>query len=112
MICLSSVEQHPGGFAKEYYVDILASRSRTPYIGITNGLGRRVDQHKGKLVPGFTSRYNITRLVCFEVTGDVKSALEREKELKGWSRARKVALIDAANPTWEDFSAYGSHALE
>ncbi len=97
---------------KEYYVYILASRSRTLYIGITNDLGRRVDQHKRKLVPGFTSRYNITRVVYFEVTGDVRSALEREKELKGWSRARKVALIDAANPTWEDFSAYGSHALE
>jgi len=97
---------------KQYYVYILASRSRTLYIGVTNDLGHRVEQHKGKALPGFTSRYNISRLVYFEVTGDVMSALQREKELKGWRRARKVALFDAANPTWEDFSAYGSHTLE
>ena len=90
---------------KDYYVYILASKSRTLYIGVTNDLVRRVGQHRGKLVPGFTSKYKITRLVYFEATGDIGAALNREKELKGWSRAKKVALIEGANPTWEDLGA-------
>jgi putative endonuclease len=89
---------------KEYFVYILASRSRTLYVGVTNDLERRVAEHRSKRVPGFTSRYNITRLVYFEETTDVRSALAREKEIKGWNRARKVALIERANPTWEDLS--------
>jgi putative endonuclease len=71
---------------------------------VTNDLERRVAEHRSKLVPGFTHRYNITRLVYFEKTTDVHSALAREKEIKGWTRAKKVALIERANPTWEDLS--------
>jgi putative endonuclease len=89
---------------KEYFVYILASRSRTLYVGVTNDLEGRVAEHRSKRVPGFTSRYNITRLVYFEKTTGVRSALAREKEIKGWNRARKVALIERANPTWEDLS--------
>jgi putative endonuclease len=89
---------------KEYFVYILASKSRTLYVGVTNDLERRVAEHRSKLVPGFTRRYNITRLVYFEKTTDVHSALAREKEIKGWTRAKKVALIERANPTWEDLS--------
>ena len=90
---------------KTYFVYILASRSRTLYTGVTNDLQRRVYEHKHKLVPGFTARYNITRLVYFEETSDVLSAIEREKAIKGWTRAKKVALIEGVNPTWEDLSA-------
>jgi putative endonuclease len=74
-------------------------------VGVTNDLERRVYEHKHKLVRGFTSRYRINRLVFFEETGDVRAAIEREKQVKRWLRAKKVALIEAANPTWEDLSA-------
>ena len=89
---------------KEYFVYILASKSRTLYVGITNSLPTRVAQHKSKAVPGFTSRYNISRLVYFQATGDVRAAIAREKQIKGWTRAKKVALIEASNRTWEDLS--------
>ena len=88
-----------------YYVYIMASRSRTLYIGVTNDLRVRVLQHR-QLVPGsFTARYNITRLVYFERFQYINSAIAREKTLKDWNRARKIALIAAANPTWEDRAA-------
>jgi putative endonuclease len=90
---------------KEYYVYIMTNVSRTLYTGVTGDLERRVCEHKQKLVPGFTSRYNITRLVYYEVTSDVHAALEREKQIKGWLRAKKVALIELRNPSWEDLSA-------
>jgi putative endonuclease len=88
----------------EYYVYIMANRSRTLYTGVTNDLQRRVYEHKQKLVPGFTSRYNIDRLVYFEATPDVRSAIEREKQIKGWLRAKKIKLIESMNPAWEDLS--------
>ena len=84
---------------------IMASRSRTLFTGVTNNLERRVYEHKNKLVHGFTTRYNIKRLVFFEATDDVLSATAREKEIQGWTRAKKVALIEASNPTWVDLSA-------
>jgi putative endonuclease len=89
---------------KQYYVYILASRSRNLYVGVTNDLERRVYEHKQKLVPGFTTRYNIDRLVYFEATEDVQSAIAREKQIKGWLRSRKVSLIESVNPTWDDVS--------
>ncbi len=89
---------------KQYYVYIIASRSRTIYIGVTNNLERRVYEHKHKLVLGFTSKYNINRLVYYEQTNDIHVAIRREKELKGWIRARKTALIESTNPTWQDLS--------
>jgi putative endonuclease len=89
---------------KQYYVYLMASKSRVLYVGVTNDLQRRVEQHKQKLVEGFTARYNITRLVYYEVTNDVHAALAREKEIKGWRRSKKVALIESVNPTWRDLS--------
>jgi len=82
----------------------MTNHARTLYTGVTSDLERRVYQHKGKLLPGFTERYNIDRLVYVEESGDVKSAIEREKQIKGWRRKRKVDLIEAANPHWEDLS--------
>ena len=72
---------------------------------MTNDLQRRVYEHKNNLALGFTSRYRIDRLVYFEETGEVQAAIAREKQLKGWLRAKKVALIESVNPTWEDLSA-------
>jgi len=88
-----------------YFTYIVASRSRTLYIGITGDLRRRVFEHKLKLRGGFTARYNCNRLVWFERFVEVTSAIDREKELKGWLRKKKIALIESVNPTWEDLSA-------
>jgi putative endonuclease len=86
-----------------YYVYILASRKDgATYIGVTNDLVRRIYEHRIKAVPGFSSRYNITRLVWFEIYDDPISAISREKELKKWKRSRKVQLIEAQNPAWDD----------
>jgi putative endonuclease len=89
---------------KTYYVYVMTNRTRTLYTGVTNNLDRRVLQHKGKPLPGFTREYHIDRLVYYKVFGDVRAALQREKQIKGWLRAKKVALIVAANPTWRDLS--------
>jgi len=89
---------------KQYYVYIMTNKSRTLYTGVTNDLERRVYEHKQKLVPGFTSKYNITRLVYFETTEDIRAAIEREKQIKGWLRSKKVALIESENPEWRDLS--------
>ena len=87
-----------------YFVYIMASRSRTLYTGVTRNLDRRVSEHKLKLVPGFTAWYNIDRLVFYENYGDVRSAIHREKQIKGWTRAKKIALIQAMNPAWCDLT--------
>ena len=89
----------------QYYVYVMASRSRVLYTGVTNDLRRRVHEHKGGLVPGFTARYRVTRLVYFEATQNVSAAITREKQIKAWRREKKVALIDAVNPSWEDLSS-------
>jgi putative endonuclease len=80
---------------KQFYVYIMTNKSRTLYTGVTNDLERRVYEHKKKLVPGFTTKYNITQLVYFEVTQDVGVAIAREKQIKGWLRTKKIALIDS-----------------
>jgi putative endonuclease len=90
-----------------YFVYIMASKSRRLYIGVTNNLERRVFEHKSKLVESFTAKYNIDRLVYFAETGDVMAAMEREKQLKGWLREKKIALIESENPTWADISSDG-----
>jgi putative endonuclease len=90
--------------AKEYYVYIMTNKSRTLYTGMTNNLMRRVYQHKHKLVKGFTSKYNIQYLAYYEVTTSVYAALQREKQIKGWLRAKKIALIESMNPDWKDLS--------
>ncbi len=88
-----------------YYVYILTNKSsRVMYIGVTNNLERRVYEHKQELVEGFTKRYHVHKLVYFETTTDVRSAIEREKQLKGWLRARKNALVESVNPEWKDLS--------
>jgi putative endonuclease len=90
---------------RQYFVYIITNKSRTLYTGVTNNLERRVYEHKNKLVPGFTSRYNIRTLVYFEETPDVISAIAREKQIKGWLRSKKISLIEAVNPQWIDLSA-------
>jgi putative endonuclease len=86
-----------------YYVYILASRRLgTLYIGVTGDLVRRVYEHRSDAVPGFASRYGAKRLVWFEVHDDVTAAIQREKNLKRWLRAWKIALIERTNPGWSD----------
>ncbi len=79
-------------------------RNGTLYTGITNDLERRVYEHKHKLVKGFTSKYNLMRLVYYEDTDDVSAAIAREKQIKGWLRRKKLALIESMNPEWKDLS--------
>lgn len=86
-----------------YYVYILASKKYgTLYIGVTSSLVRRVHEHKTKVVPGFTKRYGVDKLVLFEIFDDPTSAIAREKELKKWRRDWKTRLIDEQNPNWDD----------
>ncbi|MCY4133218.1 MAG: GIY-YIG nuclease family protein [Nitrospira sp.] len=89
---------------KHYYVYIMSSRSKTLYTGVTNNLIRRVFEHKQGVGSQFTRKYRITRLVHFEETQDVLAALTREKQIKSWTRAKKLKLIDADNPEWKDLS--------
>jgi putative endonuclease len=88
-----------------YFVYIVASPSRTIYIGITNDLVRRVHEHRTKAVSGFTATYNVHRLVWFEEFADPATAISREKQLKGWRREKKIGLIESMNPTWNDLSS-------
>jgi len=89
----------------QYFVYILTNKSnKVLYIGVTNDLERRMYEHKNKMLNGFTKRYNLTKLVYFEVTSDVRSAIEREKQLKNWHRDWKINLISQFNPDWEDLS--------
>ena len=90
---------------KNYYVYIMASTSRTLYTGVTSNLERRVLQHRRKLLGGFTARYIINRLVYYEVCGDILAAITREKQIKSWTREKKIALIESANRDWKDLSA-------
>ena len=89
---------------KSYYVYILTSPGGTLYVGMTNDLERRMYEHKNKLVKGFTKKYNVHRLVYYEETGSVESAILREKQIKGWRRSRKINLIQSENPKWRDLS--------
>ncbi len=88
---------------KEYYIYIMASeRNGTLYIGVTNDLVRRAYEHKNKLIEGFTKKYGIHKLVYFEQTSDVESAIAREKQMKKWNRKWKLRLIEESNPGWKD----------
>jgi putative endonuclease len=89
---------------RTYFVYIIASASRVVYTGMTNDLRRRVWEHKTKLVGGFTKKYNCTRLVLFEEFDNVEDAIAREKEIKGWLRRKKIALIERRNGSWKDLS--------
>jgi putative endonuclease len=88
----------------QFYVYIMASYRGTLYTGVTNDLTRRVFEHRYKLLQGFTKKYNISKLVFYETTADVRSAIEREKQIKGWLRSKKVALIESLNPYWLDLA--------
>jgi len=88
-----------------YYVYIMTNKTnKVLYIGVTNNLERRCYEHKQKLIKGFTEKYNINKLVYYEETKDIKEAITREKQLKGWLRQKKIALIESINPTWKDLS--------
>ena len=90
---------------KQYYVYMLANRdNKVLYIGVTSDLERRIYEHKSKVSDGFSGRYNVTKLVYFEAGGDVRSAIEREKQLKQWHREWKDNLITESNPEWRDLS--------
>jgi putative endonuclease len=82
----------------------MTKNSKTLYIGVTNDLMRRVYEHKNKLIKGFTSKYNITKLVYHEEYGDIEKAIAREKQIKGWTRKKKITLIESINPEWKDFN--------
>ncbi|MDK2982007.1 MAG: putative endonuclease [Chloroflexota bacterium] len=88
----------------EYYVYIMTNASNTLYIGVTNNLMRRVQEHRNGKIPGFTRKYNIHKLVYFEQGDDINSALFREKQVKKWRREKKIALIESINPEWRDLS--------
>ncbi len=89
---------------KQYYVYIMSNRSGTLYIGVTNDLTRRVHQHKTKQIEGFTKKYHLTQLIYYEAGEDIREAIAREKQLKGWRREKKLALIKSLNPEWNDLS--------
>ena len=90
---------------RQYYVYILTNRKQgVLYTGVTNNLERRIYEHKNKLISDFTSKYNLTILVYFEATIDVSAAIAREKQIKGWLRKKKIALIESQNPDWKDLS--------
>ena len=89
---------------KNYHVYIMASTSRTLYTGVTNNLERRVLQHRRKLLGEFTARYNINLLVYYEMSGEILAAMAREKQIKSWSRKKKIALIESVNRDWKDLS--------
>jgi putative endonuclease len=91
-----------------FWVYIMASKSGTLYTGMTNNLDRRVFEHKQHLIPGFTAKYHCTHLVYFEEFSDPRNAITREKQIKGWLRSKKIALIESMNPhgrTWRSTGA-------
>ncbi len=89
---------------KQYYIYIMTNKSGTLYTGVTSNLRRRVYEHKNKLAECFTKKYNITKLVYYEETSDINAAITREKQIKGWLRKKKIALIKSQNPQWKDLS--------
>ncbi|MBI3933374.1 MAG: GIY-YIG nuclease family protein [Acidobacteria bacterium] len=88
-----------------YYVYILTNRSRNLYTGVTNNISRRVGEHRESDVLGFTKRYRIHRLVYVEAHASIRTAIAREKQIKRWRREKKMALIEASNPAWDDLAA-------
>jgi putative endonuclease len=89
---------------RKYYVYIMTNQKRTLYTGVTNVLARRVYEHKLKLVDGFTKKYNLGWLAYYEATDDIESAIAREKQIKGWLRRKKMALVESTNPRWVDLA--------
>jgi len=94
-----------GKLARQFYLYILTNNSKTLYNGVTNNLPRRIYEHKNKLAEGFTKKYNLTKLIYYEISEDVRSAISREKQIKGWLRSKKINLIESTNPEWKDLSS-------
>ena len=102
-LCHSGLDPESRKKMKQYYIYILASKKNgTLYIGVTNNLLKRVDEHKNKLIDGFTKKYNVHNLVYYEQFNDISSAITREKQLKNWKRKYKLELIEKSNPNWID----------
>jgi len=90
---------------EKYYVYLLTTwNNKVLYVGVTNNLGRRIYEHKNKMIKGFTEKYNVKKLVYFEETQDINTAIEREKEIKKWRREKKNRLVNLMNPDWDDLS--------
>ena len=89
---------------RSYFVYLMSNESRMLYVGVTNDIHKRVFQHKSKLIPGFTQKYNLYKLVYFEEFDDIRAAIARERQIKGWLRSKKVALITSINPQWKDLA--------
>jgi putative endonuclease len=100
----TSRNPHPERMPRHFYVYVLANRSGVLYVGVTGNLLHRLHQHRSHAIAGFARRYNITRLVYYEETADVAAAIAREKQVKDWRRSKKVALIEAENPAWDDLA--------
>ena len=89
----------------QYYIYFLTNwNNKVLYVGITNNLARRIEKHKSKTIKGFTQKYNLNKLVYYEITNDVLSAIEREKKIKKWRREKKNKLVHSFNPKWNDLS--------
>jgi putative endonuclease len=99
---------------KTYFVYIMTNRSKTLYTGVANSLIRRVHEHKLGIGSAFSAKYKLDRLVYFERFEDIRTAIEREKQIKGWLRIKKIALIVSVNPEWKDLSAewYETHQFQ
>jgi putative endonuclease len=97
---------------RDYFVYILGSKSGVLYVGMTNDLARRVFERKQKLIEGFTSKYNVSRLLYFEPYQNGTDAIAREKQIKGWRRSKKTTLIESTNPTWLDLSVEWSNGRD
>ena len=99
--------------SRQSYVYIMSNRSKTLCTGVTNDLVRRVYEHKHKIVEGFTKRYNLTKLVYYEAGDDIRSAIQREKRIKGWLRKRKIDLIESVNTEWDGLSdGWYDHSID
>ncbi len=92
---------------KSYYVYILANKGKMLYTGVTSDLEKRVFEHKNHIIQGYAEKYKINQLVYYEETNDAIAAIEREKQLKGWLRRKKIALIESINPQWRDLTETG-----
>jgi len=91
---------------KTFHVYIMANVAKMFYVGVTNDIHHRIFEHKHKLVPGFSAKYNLHRLVYAEGFGDIRDAIAREKQIKGWLRVKKIELIESVNSKWDDLAAH------
>ncbi len=106
MTYLSSLSRYIKRKLNQYYVYILSSKTKVLYIGVTNTLERRIYEHKNKLIDGFTKKYNVDKLVYYEMFNNINDAINREKQLKNWHREWKINLIESVNKNWKDLSCH------